>query len=304
MSKRVCHKYTEVEDNWIRENLPDYSWKDLRNEFNSRFSTSVSTQSLVSHAIMVLGLHRTHPHEFTKEQDTWIRDNISQMSYSEMTKSFNEIFHANITVNTLMYRALYVLNISRDVGHFFTPEEDEWLRANVDSGTYQGITERFNATFRTNQSYQSVSDRMIRRLHLKKSINTGDISKGERRCTNMLPIGSESFNGQAVYVKIADNVNVCQNRRMPSKHQDPNWKRKDYIVWKQHGNEPPVDSTEMLIHLDGDRQNCNIENLYKTSRKINLMLAKNKWFSEDPDITLAAIKWCELYYAIKEQRNE
>lgn len=184
--------------------------------------------------------------------------------------------------------------------HFYSPEEDEWIRQHIDSGTYPEITTEFNRLFGTN--IKSISDHAIKVLHLHKSINRGDCKKGMRRCTNTLPIGSESFDGFNVYVKISDDVNDCQNRRMPSKRYDPNWIRKDYLVWQSHGHPIPTNPNEMLIHLNGDKKDCSIENLYLTTRTINLLMAKNRWYSENRDITLAGLKWCELFYAMKGEK--
>ena len=181
--------------------------------------------------------------------------------------------------------------------HLYTQEEDAWLTEHIDDGTWQEITEMFNNMFGTN--IKSISDRALKRLHLKKSVNRGDVKKGERRCTNTLPVWSERWNGHDVYIKISDNVNDCKNRRMPSKSSDRNWMRKDHLVWTSCGNPMPK-SNEMLIHLNGDKQDCSIENLYLTDRKINLMMAKNNWHSTDRNITLAGIKWCEMYYAMRD----
>lgn len=38
-------------------------------------------------------------------------------------------------------------------------------------------------------------------------------------------------------------------------------------------------------------------------RKINFMLSKNKWHSTNPDLTLAAIKYAELFYKLKERET-
>ena len=184
--------------------------------------------------------------------------------------------------------------------HKYSAEEDEWLRQNIDTGTWSELTKWFNEKFDT--KIKCISSHALKRLHLKKSFNRGDAKKGERLNTNTLPIGTERFNGQCVYVKIANNVNDCQNRKMPSKHKDTNWVRKDYLVWQQRGNRLPKDSSEMLIHLNKDKRDCSIENLYLTTRSINLNLAKNGWHSTERDVTLTAIKYCELMEALKGEK--
>lgn len=184
--------------------------------------------------------------------------------------------------------------------HKYTATEDEWLKAHADDGTWQEVTQEFNTLFGT--TMKSVSDHAIKTLGIHKTINRSQCPKGTRINTNTLPIGTERFNGQDVYVKIADNINDCQNRRMPSKRDDPNWKRKDYIVWESAGNRLPKDASEMLIHLNGNRTDCRIENLYLITRRINFELVKNKWHSENAELTLLAIKYCELVDAIKERQ--
>lgn len=296
--KRICHKYTLEEDNWIKSNIQNFSWKDLRSKFNETFGTSVSVQSIVSHSTVFLNMHRTKEHVWTYAENVWIKANLDKLSYSDLTEEFNREFQSNIKDHQMIHHVLYQLNLHKSNCHSFTKEQENWLKDNIDFGTYEEITDEFNKTFSTSLKPCSLYDKVIKRLKLHKNINRGCFSKGERRCTNVLPVGSEVFNGQDVYVKISDTVNDCIDRRMPDKHNDANWRRKDHIVWEQNGNEPIKDSSELLIHLDGDKQNCEINNLYKTTRKINFMLSKNKWHSSDPDVTLAAIKWCELFYAL------
>lgn len=179
----------------------------------------------------------------------------------------------------------------------YTQEQDDWLRENLDQYTYPELTKQFNERYGTN--VKSVSDHVIKVLKLHKSINRGDIRKGERRCKNILPVGTESWDGQNLYVKISNDVNDCIDRKMPSKHNDRNWKRKDYIVWENNGNKIPDDSDMMLVHLNGDKRDCRIENLYLTTRKVNFMMAKNGWYTDSIEHTLVAIKWCELFYSMK-----
>lgn len=179
--------------------------------------------------------------------------------------------------------------------HKYTAEEDNWLRENIDRYTYPELTKRFNALFGT--SVKSVSDRCLKGLHIHKSVNPGDCKKGERRCTNMLPVGTERIWDRSVWVKISDEVNDCQNRRMPTKREDRNWKRKDVMIWESENGAVPAGY--LIIHLNMDATNCEIQNLYCVSRKVNFMMNKNGWYKPDRDLTLAAIKWCELFYSLR-----
>ena len=70
-------------------------------------------------------------------------------------------------------------------------------------------------------------------------------------------------------------------------------------MWElYHGGMPPEGYN--IIFLDGDRTNFDKNNLYAVNGKVLREMSKKKWWSTNPELTLAAIKWCELFYTIKE----
>lgn len=179
--------------------------------------------------------------------------------------------------------------------HRYTPEEDKWLADNLNQYTYPQLTELFNEKFGTN--IKSVSDRCIKRLGLHKEVNRGSIPKGVRINANTRPIGAESFDGKVLWIKISNEINDCKNGRNPCKQKDVNWVRKSRYIWeKKHGQ---LTKDDMIVYLNKDPMDCSIENLYCTTRAINFMMAKNGWYTESREHTITALKWCELYYAIK-----
>ena len=188
-------------------------------------------------------------------------------------------------------------------------EEEDIIRMFYDGMTWEDLAKLLNAKFhngRLVRNWSSVATRANKNLELKKSFNRGCCSKGcNDRNTTTVSIGTESLvtgNGLTgiLYVKVDDEViGSTHNGRTPAKHNNPNWKRKDYIVWESAGHEAPDPKHEVLIHLDRDPYNCDLDNLYLVPRKINFMLSKNHWQTTDPTLTLTAIKWCELFYARK-----
>lgn len=179
--------------------------------------------------------------------------------------------------------------------HKYTSDEDRWLIDNIDRYAYPELTALFNQKYNT--SIKSVSDRCIKRLGLHKKTNLGNCPKGIRRCTNVLPVGSESFDGRVLWIKIYDEINDCQNRRNPCKHNDINWVRKARYVWENERG--TVNEGDMIVCLNKNPRDCAIENLYCTTRRVNFMMAKNGWYTESREHTLVALKWCELYYAMQ-----
>lgn len=178
-------------------------------------------------------------------------------------------------------------------GQAYTKEQDEWLINNIDSYTYPELTRLFNKKF--NRNIRNVSDHCIKTLKLHKKKNSGNFKKGRKDFINRSRIGCEVVTQRGeVYVKISDEY---IEGITPSPASNPNFKLKKEIIWESiYGNKP---EGYVIVFLDTNKQNFNIENLYCIPRKIALMLGKNKWWTEDRDLTLAAIKWCELYYAIR-----
>lgn len=72
------------------------------------------------------------------------------------------------------------------------------------------------------------------------------------------------------------------------------------FVWEQaHGKIPPK---YRVINLDRNVDNCNLDNLACIPCKYWCLMQRwNNWYAGDPELTKAAIKWCELFYALKEE---
>ncbi len=59
-----------------------------------------------------------------------------------------------------------------------------------------------------------------------------------------------------------------------------------------------------VITLDGDPMNCSLDNLYLVPDKFIPTLNKNGWLNRSREQTLAAIKWCEYFYAVRKFKEE
>jgi hypothetical protein len=69
-------------------------------------------------------------------------------------------------------------------------------------------------------------------------------------------------------------------------------------VWEQAYGKIP--DKHMILNLDGNQLNCELSNLVCIPTKYRPALNKNKWLGKSRDITLTAIKWCDLFYALKD----
>lgn len=179
--------------------------------------------------------------------------------------------------------------------HHYTQEEIEWLLHQEPELTYKEIAKAFNERFHTELSAGKISDLMCKRLKVKRTPK-GQFQGGPKP---KLRIGDEVIKDGYIWVKV-DNTYIPG--RTNYKEYQKNWRRKSDLVWESmHGSIP---KGYFLIYLDKNPLNCDIDNLYMVNRKIHMIMTSNNWYSENKQQTLTALKWCELFYAIKNKRSE
>lgn len=164
--------------------------------------------------------------------------------------------------------------------------------------TYAKMADAFNREFGTARNGQMISDHCLRVLHIHRGKeNQYGFTAGKQTTRHTKPVGTEIESDGAIWVKVADEV-VTDQRKM-SKGINPNWMKKQHLVWERNYGKVPEGC--LVVFLDKDYRNCAVENLYCTTRQINFMMAKNGWYSQEREITLTALKWCELYYALRKE---
>ena len=183
--------------------------------------------------------------------------------------------------------------------HHYTEEEKAWLKANINAGTYTELTRLFNATFGADVNKYSISDVCSKRMKLQKESNSGRFDKGSPVRSKTYPIGTErKYNGYWM-VKVD---NKYHEGKTTTKMFCENWKPKQIHIYEQvHGT---ITNNSFVVFLDCNPENFDIKNLYCIDRRILSVMNNNHWFKSDPVLTLTAIKWCELHYAIKDVKNE
>ena len=181
--------------------------------------------------------------------------------------------------------------------YFYTREEEKWIVENVDEFENSiGLTKAFNEKFNKSKNVDAIKAKLHRLLPEHDYGWSGGQVKGFGISVTAVPIGTESWKGGYLYIKINDKP---LPKNFTGDERKINWRTKHQWLWEQTYGEVP--EGHIVIFLDGDRTNFNLDNLYCTSRKIQTVMMRNKWFSDNPEITLTAIKWAELHYAIKQQ---
>ena len=172
--------------------------------------------------------------------------------------------------------------------HKWTDEEISWLKQNLRVYSWSKITDAFNDNFNTNLSQSSIEHVCLRRniTHGRES-EIGFIKNTHNEYSMTKDINSERTDSRGrVFIKIRNDVNNAYK----------NWVQKDRYIWEQTYGK--LSKNDLLIHLDNDKSNCDITNLYKVDRSVNRQMATFNWFFTNPELTLTAIKCCELMTAI------
>lgn len=237
--------------------------------------------------------------KYTAEEDAFLRENVHLHTYPELVDLFNRTFGKTATYNGLQQHCTKTLGLKpyRANYHEYTDREKEWLMEHIDNGTLAELTEMFNAEFDVTVPRHSISDMCFKVLKLKKVHNKGRFEKGGGNSLTY-PIGAERKYDGYWYVKVDDKYH---EGKTTSKMFRENWKQKQVVVYEQaHGKIP---DGHFVVFLDTDRENFAIDNLYCIDRKTLAVMNSKSWFKTDPALTLTAIKWCELHYALKEMEE-
>lgn len=242
---------------------------------------------------------KTH-NEYTEEQKKWLSENcLKYDSYAILTNCFNTAFSSDKSKSAIQQFVTKKIGIRLDTeknSQHFTVEQEEWLIENFGNfETYKELTEEFNRTFSRDKSVESIRDKCGKRLHLSGMKNSGKYEKCNAK--EQCPIGTirKTSNG-TTYIKVKDSRLSYQ-----SGYREPYWLPIQKKIWQDHYGEVP--KGKMVIFLDGNRDNLDIKNLYCIDRKISAVMARNRWFTDSIEHTLTAIKWCELFYEMKNRKQ-
>ena len=93
------------QETYIIANFDSMSVEALRKRFNEMYGTAYKTTAFHYHTKR-LGLGKHIEHQYTKEEDSFLKENSPLMSREELTRAFNERFGTNIKVSTINVRCL------------------------------------------------------------------------------------------------------------------------------------------------------------------------------------------------------
>lgn len=214
---------------------------------------------------------------YTEEQNAFLQGIKGKDTYKNIAEKFNAKFGTSITQEAIcrkIARGLYVSHVPK-----YTQEQEDFLRKQSQIYSLAKVKADFKVKYGMDITKQAITDRRRRVYHTAPTEFKAKQDYKHYWCES--PIGSESIKEGEITVKVSENT----------------WKYKHWHIWEQHYGRVPKGNR--VIFLDGNNRNFDINNLACVPLKYICLLANSRWKLENAELTKSAIKWCELYYALK-----
>lgn len=210
-----------------------------------------------------------------EEKNNFIHENIHILSRRELIDSFKDKFGTEITDNAVMNR-ISRLGYGKIKGFNYTQEHDCFLIENFSFFTYEELKKEFDRTFEVDISINSLSHHCLKKLNLRK-------------CNRYL-IGQELKRDKRVMVKIHNEKGYY------------NYKDKSRLCYENKNGKIP--KGYVVVCLDGNKNNCDDDNLVAISRRELSVLAGSKWMGTERNNMQEKIKYAQLKCLLKESEEQ
>ena len=159
----------------------------------------------------------------------------------------------------------------------FSVEQTDFLLKNYEGISTEKLTELFNDTFKVAFTVQQIANFKSRRK-LKSGYSRSNWIPSHK------PIGTETLVADGyIKVKIAE---------------PDQWEHKHRLVWEQTNGQIPENHS--VIFLDGNQQNCVLENLALVDANTHGYMFKNGYYTTDRGLTESGIAVSKLERKIRE----
>ena len=261
--------------------------------------------------------------KYSQEQLEFLREGYKEIRLPALTKAFNEEFELNQTEHAI--RSVlrnHRFRCGRKPGFvkgersvLFTEEQVAFIKEQYTIYSRKELTIEFNKKFKTeirvsqivsfvhNQGINCGRDGHFGKGHVSwnkgtkglTSANSGSFTKGTKP-PNWQPVGSERITKDG-YVEVKINE---PNPYVPG--QMTRWKLKHLYLWiKENG---PLPKGHMLTFLDGDKENCEPDNLMLITRAVNAYLNRNGYGDLARELKLSAIAIAKVAQKASQLKKE
>ena len=208
---------------------------------------------------------------------TWHDDFIfanweKHRNWLSLNHKYNNVYGTNIGYNTFKSHC-YRLGLN----FHYSEEQQAWLTDTYPDHGYIETAKMFNEKFKTNRSAGAIKTQ-CKKMGLKVKDHRRAARANENTKKYIYPIGSI----------------VAKSHGEPYIKTDNGWRRLKNVAYGS------VPKGKILVHLNGNVEDCRPDNLYAISRNVNARMTLNNFWSENSTITKTGIMCCELEQALHE----
>ena len=147
---------------WVKENRPYHTAKELTSIFNKQFGTNHSVEAIRSllknYQLSDVGYERA----YTPEQKAWlIKEFESYNRIGDLKDAFNKQFDQNRTWRAIQSE-IKRLRLTKQPHTEYAPEMIEWLKENRPYYSVETLTDEFNNRFNTNLTPAGIKSTIYR----------------------------------------------------------------------------------------------------------------------------------------------
>lgn len=213
---------------------------------------------------------------WTKSETEWLIENAPRLNnVQHITQEHNKIFEPRT------YSAVkgQIKKLKIPVRKY-TEQEQKWITDNYKNyPKIEELTADYNRVFGRNKSKQCMT----------KWLSDNNCLSEEQE----LPVGTIVKAGRTTYIKVKLTKGLGGQKGLTL----PYWENYAKYMYQQYYGELPKGYRIARLNMNCD--DFSKENLYACSPYVMAQMMANQWWSTDKNMTLAAIKWCELSCAIK-----
>lgn len=268
----MIYRYPQEVHDFVRENCTKMRDAELAEACNAALGTEFTKSSMKAfrgNHKYNNNLGKLNSEEYWKIQTKWPRE----------LKDFirNNTWHVSSEEMSRMVKAEFGIDM--------TPEQVKGFRArhhisNGNTGWFQKNHPPANKGKKITEYMSPEAVEKVRKTAFKKG----------SRPPNEMPVGTEIVNKYSDGYRIRKvSMNGRQNER---------WKFVHRLVWEEHNG--PIPEGGCIVFRDGDKMNCNIENLAMLTHAELSVMNKRGYFSDSPEVTDVGITLAKIRKAVTE----
>lgn len=307
MKAKKRFRFTQQQVDFIIDNYKNMEVTDLVQAFNQEFGTK-QTKHQIKNKIFQLKISKRNVKKsygkYSEEMIEWLLRHHNKTKLDDLVTKFNSKFNTDFTKSAIWHKidrsrgAEYQRNKEYVPRVKWTKDLENFIEQNYEDYKYKDLSKLMNKKFGIKTTALSVEHKVYR-LGLKKN------KEARMKTFNYDAVIKTGFKKGRIpetkkklgYERVAPDGYVWVKISEPDV-----FKQKHKVVWEKANGKIPED--HCIIFLDGDKQNCHLDNLKLISRADLAVLNFQMPPKTDADLTKTSLVLVKLIRKINERSKK